>query len=273
MNLPTVTTDQWEIIQRQCTAFIKSGFLPNHIKTPEQAITIAWKGHELGIPPLQSFSSISVINGKPCLSAELMLALIYSRCKGAKITFLTAPDKQSQECTVAMQRPEGERQEFRFSIEDAKRAGLVKPGGAWEKYPAALLRARAVSAGARAVFPDCIMGCYTPEEMGADVIDVVEAVDVHQDHAHQFEPQPHGNTVGYQERQNAKLSESITEPQRKKLYAMVRELNWHDEDAKDWLFEKFGKKSTSELTKGEAMQAIDLLCSYKEASSETGIAG
>lgn len=164
------TTNNWELIQRQCRAFIDSGFLPNHIKSISQAITIAWKGHELGVPPLQAFSSITVINGKPCLSAELMLALIYTRVKGAKITFLTPPDKQNQECVVAMQRPDGATQTFRFSLEDAKRAGLQ--GNAWAKYPASMLRARAISAGARAVFPDAIMGCYTPEEMGAEPIDV-----------------------------------------------------------------------------------------------------
>ena len=63
---------QWELIQRQCRAFLESGFLPRHIQTIAQAITISWKGHELGIPPLQAFSSITVINGKPALSAELI---------------------------------------------------------------------------------------------------------------------------------------------------------------------------------------------------------
>lgn len=176
-NEITTSTGHWDLIQRQSKAFLESGFLPAHIKNIAQAITIAWKGHELGIPPLQAFSSITVISGKPCLSAELMLALIYQRVKGAKVTFKTPPDKQSQECTVEIQRPDGEPQAFRFSIDDAKRAGLLgKPNSAWEKYPASMLRARAVSAAARAVCPDAIMGCYTSEEMGAEPIDIEEAV-------------------------------------------------------------------------------------------------
>lgn len=170
---------EWDVIQRQCRAFIASGFLPEHITRgvpPDiamaRAVTIAWKGKELGVPPLQAFSSITVIGGKPCLSAELMLALIYQRVKGAKITFKTPPENQSHECVVEMQRPGGDPQLFRFNMEDAKAAQLIKPNGAWTKYPAAMLRARAVSAGARAVFPDCIMGCYTPEELGGEVIDL-----------------------------------------------------------------------------------------------------
>jgi hypothetical protein len=173
MTTALATKDDWILIQKQCQAFLQSGFLPNHVKTMAQAITIAWKGHELGIPPLQAFSSITVINGKPCLSSELMLALIYSRVKGAKVTFKTPPEKQSQECTIEMQRPGGDPQVFRFSMDDAKRAGLLgKPNSAWEKYAQSMLRARAISAGARAVFPDAIMGCYTPEEMGAEPIEI-----------------------------------------------------------------------------------------------------
>ena len=176
MGNELVAKENWDVLQRQCKAFMESGFLPTHIKNMAQAITIAWKGYELGIPPLQAFSSITVINGKPCLSSELMLALIYQRVKGAKVSFKTPPEKQAMECTVEMQRPDGMAQAFRFSMEDAKKAGLFKPNSAWEKYPAAMLRARAISAGARAVFPDAIMGCYTPEELGGEPIDVEPTV-------------------------------------------------------------------------------------------------
>lgn len=165
-------TQQWELIQRQCKAFLESGFLPTHIKSPAQAITIAWKGRELGIPPLQAFSSISVIGGKPCLSAELMLALMYQRIPGIQVTFTTAPEAANKMCELEIKRPQGNAMRFRFTIEDAQRAGLIKPNSAWEKYPAALLRARCISAAARAVAPDAIMGCYTPEEMGGEDTEV-----------------------------------------------------------------------------------------------------
>jgi hypothetical protein len=170
--------DQWETLQRQCKAFIQSGFLPEHItrnctetQAMAKAITIAIKGRELGLPTLQSFNSITVIKGKPCLSAELMLALVYSRVAGAKVTFLTAPEKAHEECEVEMQRANGNPQKFKFSMDDAKRAGLLSAGSAWSKYPQAMLRARVISAGCRAVFPDAIMGCYTPEELGGPILE------------------------------------------------------------------------------------------------------
>lgn len=175
--------EEWTLLQRQCISFLESGYLPDHVwKGVEpkvavaRAITIATKGKELGIPPLQAFSSITVIKGKPCLSAELMLALIYQRVPGAKVTFVTPPEKQATECTVVMQRPHGDPQSFSFTMADAQTAGIVRSDGPWQKFPKAMLRARAISAGARAVFPDAIMGCFTPEELGGEVIDVEESV-------------------------------------------------------------------------------------------------
>lgn len=147
----------WVLLQRQCKAFFESGFLPEHIKTPAQALTIAWKGHELGIPPLQAFSLISVIKGKPTLAAELRLALIYQRIPGAQITFLTPPEEAHIQCTVEAIRPGGKAQTFKFTLDDAKRAGLLGRGN-WMQYPAAMLRAMAIRHIATAVFPDALMG-------------------------------------------------------------------------------------------------------------------
>lgn len=169
-----VTPEDFDLMQRQCKAFIRSGLLPDHVWKGfsdeialARAIVIAQKGRELGVPPLQAFASITVIGGKPAMSAELMLALIYQRCPGAKVTYTTLPESQQQEATYVFQRPRGEPQTIRFTIEDAQRAGITN-NPTWKKYPAAMLRARAISAGARAVFPDCIMGCYTPEELGQE---------------------------------------------------------------------------------------------------------
>lgn len=251
---------QWHLILNQCKAFIASGLLPDHItkgysreQQISRAITIAWKGQELGIPPLQALASISVIGGKPCLSSELMLSLIYQRCKGAKINFTTPTDKQHLECTVTMQRPDGDAQTFRFSIEDAKRANLN--GTAWTKYPAAMLRARAISAGARAVFPDCIMGCYTPEEMGADTIEVEgevieskpvdKVVDNQQNQQNQQEIVPEINNVDNQQADNK--SPFISEKQCKYLHVVMGQNGWKDIHIKAFIKKNLNIESTKEI--------------------------
>lgn len=147
---------------------ISSGLIPTTIKTPEQAMIILLKGRELGIPPMQAFSSIAVVSGKPTMSAELMLSLIYKNVPGAIVNYLRSDDKA---CEIEAKRPGGKPAKFSFSMADAERAGLAGKGP-WKQYPAALLRARTISAMARAVFPDALSGVvYTPEELGAQVDD------------------------------------------------------------------------------------------------------
>ncbi len=262
----------WELLQRQCRAFVRSGFLPDHItknvdeKTAvAKAVTIAIKGHELGIPPMQAFASITVIKGKPCLSAELMLALAYSKVKGSKVTFRTPPDKQAQECTVTMQRPGGDPMDFRFTMEDAQKAGIVTAGSAWQKYPAAMLRARAISAGARAVFPDAVMGCYTPEEIGGAPIEIEgEVIDSVHVEAEPGGPKPlapefskvldAARTVQPQAATNWE-DEPATESQIKRLYALGKEFGYDHTQLKDLVLCGLGKEHLNELTKGEINKA------------------
>jgi hypothetical protein len=61
--------------------------------------------------------------------------------------------------------------EFTYAIEDAERAGLVKEGSSWVKYPQNMLFARAISSGVRLYCPDVFNGnlVYVPEEMGVQV--------------------------------------------------------------------------------------------------------
>lgn len=154
---------------------IKSGLLPTSINTPEKAIIIMLKGRELGIPPMQAFSSIAVINGKPTMSAELMLGMIFKNVPGAVVDFITTSDLK---CEIEAKRPNGKKTKFSFTIEDAKRANLTGKGP-WVTYPAAMLRARCISAMARAMFPDALSGVvYTPEELGASVDDEGNVLDV-----------------------------------------------------------------------------------------------
>lgn len=147
---------------------VKSGFLPTSIRTAEQAIIIMLKGRELGIPPMQAFSSIAVVSGKPTMSAELMLSMIYKNVSGAIVDIVTTNDK---ECKIEAKRPNGKKTVFTFTMEDAKRANLTGKGP-WLTYPAAMLRARCISSMARAMFPDALSGVvYTAEELGAQVDD------------------------------------------------------------------------------------------------------
>ncbi len=176
--LPTPT--EWATIKEQVSMYVQSGFLPQGVNTPQKAVTIAMKGWELGIPPMQAFSHIAVINGKPTISAELMLAMIYTKVPGAVVNILRTDDEG---CEIEARRPGAHTKFSKFSFlkHDAIAAGKLDANGVpvpgssgkptpWQTYPGAMYRARAISAMARAMFPDALMGCsYTPEEIGVDV--------------------------------------------------------------------------------------------------------
>lgn len=160
------TGSEWGTITQMAEVLVPSGMLPAHIKTPAAAAAIILKGRELGIPPMQALSGIAVIQGKPVAGSELMLAILY-RDHGDNCLWFTETTETACRVSYA-RRGWPERREYAFTIEDAKRAGLLT-NATWTKYPAAMLRARCISAVARMAFPDSIGGMYTPEELGASV--------------------------------------------------------------------------------------------------------
>lgn len=164
-------SDEWIRLKELCSIAAASGLIP--IKDSKQALIIALKGRELNIPPMQAFSQISVVNGKPTLAAELQLSLIYRAFPDARINFI----ETTTSCSIESYRPHNPTAfKCSFSLEDAKNAGLLNKDS-WKKYPNAMLRARAISIMARAQFPDALMGfSHTAEELGAEVTEEGEVV-------------------------------------------------------------------------------------------------
>lgn len=152
---------------------VKTGFLPVAIKTPAQAVAVILTGRELGLGPMQALRSINIIQGKPALSAELMLALFKSR--GGKAVWR---ESTATKAVLWLRHPNGDEHTETFTMDDAQRAGLLGKQN-WKIYPKAMLRARCASAGLRAVAPDVSAGIYDPDELGADIPPVeVEVRDV-----------------------------------------------------------------------------------------------
>jgi hypothetical protein len=174
-NLPA-NQNEWALLLDQARCFLQSGLLPKALQKPEQVVLVMLKGRELGIPPLQALSHINVIGGKPAMSAELMLAQIMKLHPKTQFKF---PERTNEKCTISVKRAGFDFESFTFTIDDAKKAGLLS-NLSWNKYPRAMLHARVVSEMARSLFPDAIAGIsYTPEELGAvvdengDIIDMI----------------------------------------------------------------------------------------------------
>lgn len=143
---------------------VKSGMIPSNIKTPEAAVAIILKGREIGIGPMEAFSSINIIQGKPTISPRLMMALAE---RSGQLTDYEIVD-DGNTCTVTVKR--GKRVPFSssFSMDDAKAMGLAGKDN-WKKQPKVMRQWRAISAAFRPVFADVLAGLYIPEKMGATV--------------------------------------------------------------------------------------------------------
>lgn len=156
--------DEWSTIHDMAKALLPTGFLPQSIKTPEQATAIMLKGRELNVPPMYALSNIVVVQGKPTVSAEMMLALV-QRDHG--LNSMWVEESTNEKCTVGYKSGNGTKF-YTWTVEDANAAGLTK-NPTWRSYPAAMCRARAISAVARMAFPGSIAGMYVPGELGDDV--------------------------------------------------------------------------------------------------------
>lgn len=146
-------------LMKQAQVLVKSGLLPQEVRTPEAAVVIMLKGRELDIPPMTALSSIYVVKGKPSISAQLMGALILRAGHAYHVDTLT-----NDKCVITFTRKGGQPYTHEFTMQDASAAQLAG-SETWKKYTKAMLFSRCMSAGARIAMPDVIAGMYTPEEM------------------------------------------------------------------------------------------------------------
>lgn len=122
-------------------------------------VAIQW-GAELGLPPLQAMQSIAVINGRPTIWGDAVIALV--RGSGLLEAIQEDVGDTSATCTVKRR---GETPTARtFSLEDAKKAGLSGKQGPWTQYPKRMMQMRARAWALRDVFPDVLRGVHVAEE-------------------------------------------------------------------------------------------------------------
>ena len=132
------------------------------VKSVEAAAVILMTGLELGFSPVQSCRGIHVVSGKPVLSADMMMAACLN--KRGVCEYFGAIESSDAVATYATKRTGRPETRHSFSIDEAKRAGLMS-NPTWNKYPAQMLRARCISGLARMVYPDILLGLYTPDEI------------------------------------------------------------------------------------------------------------
>lgn len=123
-------------------------------------VAIQW-GMEIGLKPLQAMQNIAVINGRPSLWGDAVIALVRSSPACEYVI-----ETQTETLATCRVKRRGEpEQERTFSREDAKLAGLIGKQGPWAQYPKRMMQMRARAFAMRDVFPDVLKGLPVAEEV------------------------------------------------------------------------------------------------------------
>tara|TARA_R110000824_G_scaffold325101_2_gene512031 strand:- start:487 stop:1176 length:690 start_codon:yes stop_codon:yes gene_type:complete len=139
----------------------KSKLIPKDFqgKPADALVAIQW-GAEVGLAPLQAMQNIAVINGRPCIWGDAMLALsqhhpqyeYHREYIEDDVAYCIVKRTGSPEHTAS------------FSVEDAKTANLWGRN-TWKSYPKRMLQMRARGFALRDQFADALKGLSMREEV------------------------------------------------------------------------------------------------------------
>ena len=156
----------FEQMERMASAVAKSGLFG--VKTADQALALMLVAQAEGRSPAVAAQEYHIIQGRPALKADTLLAR-YQQA-GGTVKFEELSEKR---CAATFSHPASGSFTIDWTLEMAQRAGLASKDN-WKAYPRAMLRARVISEGVRTSFPGVAIGVYTPEELqdGAPEIDI-----------------------------------------------------------------------------------------------------
>lgn len=172
---PTNVEEGW----RLATMMAKSQMVPKAFQgKPEDILVAIQAGIELGLAPFQSLQSFAVINSRPTLFGDGFLAVLmaapsyqnheeFYEVGDQRRDVLNADDIKLDATTAVCsfwRKGKPTPVTRRFSVAQAKLAGLFTKEGPWKQYPARMLSMRARSWAGRDCFPDVLRGMTTAEE-------------------------------------------------------------------------------------------------------------
>ncbi len=138
-------------------AFAKSGLFG--YKSSSEAFALMAIAQANGLHPAKAAERYHIIQGRPAMKADAMLSAFQEA--GGKVRWVKRSDT---ECKLHLEHPQGGELDVTWTIDRAKKAGLTGKN-TWQQFPAQMLAARCVSEGVRALFPACLSGMYTPDEV------------------------------------------------------------------------------------------------------------
>lgn len=134
----------------------------NYQRKPEDTLVAMMMGNELGLNPLQAIQNIAVINGRPSIYGDALMALVQNHPAFGGIS--ESFDESTMTATCVVWRKGGEKHTQTFSQNDAQKANLWGKQGPWSQYPKRMLTMRARGFALRNQFADALAGLITREE-------------------------------------------------------------------------------------------------------------
>lgn len=163
--------DPLDAIAKLGNSFHQSGMFGCQNESQGRVLALACivKGRD----PFELLQEYHLIQGKLSMRADAMLAKFRER--GGRCIWTNIGDDGKK--AAANFEFDGQKLPLSFTIEEARQAQLIKKDSNWDKWPGPMLRARLISKAVRMLAPEVVAGCYTPEEISGDVMDVDYEID------------------------------------------------------------------------------------------------
>ena len=151
-----VARRSFDEIERMADHIVRSRLFG--LTSVDQVVALMLMAEAEGRHVASAMQDYSVIQGKPSLKAEAMLARFQQAGGKVKWTCLT-----DERVAAIFSHAQCEPVEIDWDMARAKQAQLANP--MWKKYPRQMLRARVISEGVRTAYPGALGGMYAPEEV------------------------------------------------------------------------------------------------------------
>lgn len=147
---------------------------PAYRNNPDDVLVAMDTAYRLGLPIGQAVQDIAIINGRPCLWGDGLLALVQGHPAFEYMDeepIYENNDVIGYSCTIK-RKGQGEYTRV-YTLKDAKQAGLTNKKGPWQTSPSRMLQLRARSFALRDKFSDALRGVRLAEveEDNASIID------------------------------------------------------------------------------------------------------
>lgn len=159
--IPKNLDDAWRVAD----LLSKASILPDALRgKPHDVLVTVMTGSELGLSPMQSIRSISVVKGRGYLDALLKVALVK---QSPECLYLELVSSTAEKCVYkTKRRGEGE-VVMEYGIADAMLAGLTMNDN-YKKRPKLMLRRRCASEICDEVYPDIVRGIDGADDLPAE---------------------------------------------------------------------------------------------------------